>query len=82
MFQNFIDKICLRFRIFFRIPRSRFFGPLNFYNNRVTPMRAWNSTPSLKKYGNFHTSAHNLWQGYQIVDIDVSLDRSIQYIFN
>ena len=36
----------------------------------------------LKYVWKFHLSSHNLWQSCQIVDIDVSLDRSIEYFCN
>ena len=34
----------------------------------------------LKYVWKVYLSPHNLWQGCQIVDIDVSLDRSIQFV--
>ena len=38
--------------------------------------------PASAKVWQFHLSAHNVWQGYQIAIIDVSLDRSTQYLCN
>ena len=41
----------------------------------------FNTRPQIK-YENFHLSAHNLWQGYQIAIIDIPLDRSSQKLCN
>ena len=41
-----------------------------------------NSTPGFKDVPKIHLSGRNIWQGCQVVNINVSFDRFAQHLYN